>query len=189
VGTCCTPLPVREIVVGEFVALLTTETDPVSAPDAVGVKTTLNVALAPAAMVSGTVTPVVLKPVPEAVILETFTLELPVLVSVTVCVLLLPTFTFPKLRLVTLGASCSVAATPVPLIAIVLGEFGALLTSETLPVTAPALAGENATLKVVLCPGVSVRGRVRPLTAKVCTETVACETDRFAVPEFVNLMA
>jgi hypothetical protein len=40
-----TPAPVRAICVGEFVALLTTETDPVSAPDAVGVKTTLNVAL------------------------------------------------------------------------------------------------------------------------------------------------
>jgi hypothetical protein len=175
------------MVVGEFVALLITETVPLSAPDALGVKTTLKVALAPAAIVSGTVTPVVLKPVPEAVIFDTLTVELPVLASVTACVLLLPTLMFPKLRLVALGESCNAAATPVPLIAMVFGELGALLTSETLPGTAPALAGENATLKLVLCPGVKVRGRVRPLMTKLCPETVACEMDRFAVPEFVNL--
>jgi hypothetical protein len=188
VGTCCTPLPVKEMVVGELVALLITETDPLPAPDAVGVKTTLNVAVEPAAIACGTLIPVVLKPVPEVVIFETLTVELPVLVSVTVCVLLLPTLTLPKLRLVALGESWSVVpvAAPVPLIAMVLGEFGALLTNETLPLTAPALAGENATLKLELCPGVKVRGRVRPLMTKLCPETVACEMDRFALPEFVN---
>jgi hypothetical protein len=174
------------MVVGELVALLITETDPLPAPDAVGVKTTLNVAVEPAAIVCGTLIPVVLKPVPEVVIFETLTVELPVLVSVTVCVLLLPTLTFPKLKLVALAESWSVVAAPVPLIAMVLGEFGALLTNETLPVTAPALAGENATLKLELCPGVKVRGRVRPLMTKLCPDTVACEMDRFAVPEFVN---
>src|SRR6266436_1578759 len=45
------------------------------------------------------------------------TLELPVLVSVTVCMALLPTVTLPKLRLAGLAVSCGVSATPVPLIA------------------------------------------------------------------------
>jgi hypothetical protein len=134
------------MVVGEFVALLITEIDPLTAPAAVGEKTVLNVVVEPAAIVTGTVRLVTLKPVPEVVIFEILTLVLPVFVSVTVCVLLLPRFTFPKLRVVVLAESCNAPATPVPLIAMVLGELGALLTNETLPVTAPALAGENATL-------------------------------------------
>lgn len=176
------------MVVGEFVALLITEIDPLTAPAAVGEKTVLNVVVEPAAIVTGTVRLVTLKPVPEVVIFEILTLVLPVFVSVTVCVLLLPRFTFPKLRVVVLAESCNAPATPVPLIAMVLGELGALLTNETLPVTAPALAGENATLKVVLCPGVRGRGRTNPFMTKLFAETVACEIDRFAVPEFVNLM-
>src|SRR5260370_34878426 len=50
------------------------------------------------------------------------TLELPVLVSVTVCMALLPTVTLPKLRLAGLAVSCGVAATPVPLIAMLRGK-------------------------------------------------------------------
>jgi len=60
-----TPVPLREIASGEPGALLTTEMDPPAAPAAVGEKTALNVTLVPAAMVSGTVRPVMLKPVPE----------------------------------------------------------------------------------------------------------------------------
>jgi len=116
------------------------------------------------------------------------TLELPVLVRVTLCVMLLPTDTLPKLRLVGLAESCSVAATPLPLRGIAVGEPGALLTSETLPVTLPAPAGAKATLKFVLCPGVKVKGSVSPLVAKPLPETVACETDRFAVPAFFSVI-
>src|SRR2546426_12324971 len=89
------------------------------------------------------------------------TLELPVLVRVTLCVMLLPTDTFPKLRLVGLAENCSVAARPVPLRGLAVGEPGALLTSETLPDTLPTPAGAKATLKFVLCPGVKVRSEER----------------------------
>src|SRR5258706_3713551 len=173
---------------GEFGGWLITEMAPLTAPAAVGEKTVLNVVVEPAAIVTGTVRLVTLKPVPEVVIFEILTLVLPVFVSVTVCVLLLPRFTFPKLRVVALAESCNAPATPVPLIAMVLGELGALLTNETLPVTAPALAGENATLKVVLCSGVRGRGRTNPFMTKLFAETVAWEIDTRAVPEFVNLM-
>src|SRR3989442_14331732 len=108
------------------------------------------------------------------------TLELPVLVRVTLCVMLLPTDTLPKLRLVGLAESCSVAATPPPLRGIAVGEPGALLTSETLPVTRPAPAGAKATLKFVLCRGCKVKGSVSPLVGKPVPETWDCETDRFA---------
>src|SRR5437867_13336007 len=114
------------------------------------------------------------------------TLELPVLVRVTLCVMLLPTDTLPKLRLVGLAESCSVAATPLPLSGMAVGEPGALLTSETLPVTLPTPAGAKATLKFVLCPGVNVKGSVSPLVAKPLPETVACESDKLAVPVFLS---
>src|SRR5947209_13779680 len=117
------------------------------------------------------------------------TLELPVLVTVTVCGLLLPTNTLPKLKLVGLAVSWNVAATPVPLSGIAVGELGALLTTETLPDTLPTPAAAKATLKFVLCPGVNVKGSVSPLVAKPLPETVACETDRLAVPVFVSVIA
>jgi len=40
--------------------------------------------------------------------------------------------------------------------------MGALLTNDTLPDTLPTTAGANATLKFVLCPGVSVKGDKPP---------------------------
>src|SRR2546425_13078465 len=80
------------------------------------------------------------------------TLELPVLLSVTVCVPLLPRFRFPKSKLVELAVSCNVAATPVALTAMVVGEAGASLAKDTLAVMLAALAGEKAKLKFALCP-------------------------------------
>jgi hypothetical protein len=59
--------------------LLTSETVPVTLPAALGVNTALNVALLPAAMVSGTVRPVTLKPLPDTVAWEIVTLALPAL--------------------------------------------------------------------------------------------------------------
>ena len=99
-----TPLPLRVIWADEFVALLATDRLPVTEPVAVGAKFTLNVVLCPAPKLSG-VNPLVVKPAPVTLSPETFTLVLPVLVNVTVWLLLLPTFTFPKLKLVGLAAS------------------------------------------------------------------------------------
>src|SRR3989442_15417650 len=73
-----------------------------------------------------------------------------------------------------------------PLRATVVGEFRALLTSETLPVMLPVLAGAKTTLKVVFCPGVRVRGRLSPVTLRPLPETLAWETVTLAVPERVR---
>ena len=40
-----------------------------------------------------------------------------------------------------------------PLNAIVNGEFGALLATETLPLVLPTEVGENCAVKRMLCPG------------------------------------
>jgi len=42
-------------------------------------------------------------------------------------------------------------------------EFDAFEVIVRLPLTAPAAAGANFTVKVVLCPALNVRGRVSPL--------------------------
>src|SRR3989441_843316 len=175
--------------VGELVALLTSETLPVAVPAVVDAKTTLKLAVCPAAKVSGAVRPLAVKPLPETLICEMLTLELPELVRVTVCgALLLPTVTFPKLRLVGLAVRRKVEVTPVPLNAMVEGELGASLTSERLPVTLPALAGAKATLKLVLCPALRDSGTVRPVMLKPFPEGVACEMVTLAVPELIRVM-
>lgn len=101
-----TPVPLREIVSGELGALLRRTTDPLTVPAAAGANTALNVAVLPAAIVSGTVRPVVLKPVPEGVASEIVTLALPPFVKVISCELLPPVTTFPKFTLVGLAESC-----------------------------------------------------------------------------------
>ncbi len=174
---------------GELVALLTSETLPIAAPAVVDAKTTLKLAVCPAAKVSGAVRPLALKPLPETLICEMLTLELPELVRVTVCgALLLPTVTFPKLRLVGLAVRRKVEVTPVPLNAMAEGELGASLTSERLPVMLPALAGAKATLKLVLCPALRVSGTVRPVMLKPFPEGVACEMVILPVPELIRVM-
>ncbi len=145
----CTPVLESAIVVGELAALLTTVTLPVKLPAVAGAQITLKVVLCPAVKVSGGVRPLELKLAPEAVIWEILTLELPVLVRVTVCVPLLPTVTFPKLKEAGLAESCRIGATPVPLSATASGEPGALLTRERLPVALLATVGVKLTVNVV----------------------------------------
>jgi len=65
-----------------------------------------------------------------------------------------------------------VLETPVPDTERVAGELGALLNRDKVPNTLPALAGAKATLKVVLCPGLSVKGTVSPLVEKPLPVTV-----------------
>jgi len=60
-------LPESGALVGEFVALLTTETSPVTLPAAVGAKVTLKPVLFPAPKVSGRERELMLKPVPVTV--------------------------------------------------------------------------------------------------------------------------
>src|SRR5712692_610939 len=133
-------------------------------------------------------TPLALKPAPVTVTPEMVTLEFPLLVSVTGNPLLPPTFTLPKLRLVGLAPSKNVAATPIPLKAIVSGEPGALLTKETEPVTLPAAVGVNAALNVALAPAAIVCGTLRPVMLKPVPVTVTCEIVALAVPVFFKVI-
>jgi len=73
---------------------------------------------------------------------------------------LLPTVMLPKLRLVGFDPSVP-GATPVPDNGMV--RVGAFEVMVTLPPTLAAEAGVNVTVKVALCPAVSVTGAVIPL--------------------------
>ena len=119
------------------------------------------------------VTPLALSPEPVTVTLEIVTLEFPLLVRVAPNELLLPMFTFPKLRLVGLAPSKNVAATPLPLKGIASGEFGALLSSEIEPVTLPGVLGPKMALNEMLFPAAIVAGTVRPEMLKPVPETLA----------------
>jgi len=94
---CCTPVPAR-MIVGELLALLLTATLPDTAPAVVGAKVIMTVAVWLGASVVP-FAPVALKPAPVAVVPEIMTFELPVFVSVTFSVALLPSFTLLKLKL------------------------------------------------------------------------------------------
>jgi hypothetical protein len=75
---------------------------------------------------------------------------------------LLPTVTLPKLRLVGFDPSAP-GAIPVPDNGMVRVGLDAFEVTVTLPLTLPADAGVNVTVKPALCPAVSVTGVVIPL--------------------------
>jgi hypothetical protein len=95
-------------------------------------------------------------------------LELPVLVIVTFCVgEEVPAVTVPKLKpVVGLMPRVRIAAIPVPLRAIEVGEVGALLRMETLPDASPVEVGRKATVIVVCCPAFTFKGNEYPPAVK-----------------------
>ena len=89
------------------------------------------------------------------------TLEPPVLVTVSDSVLLLPTVTLLKPRLVGFDPSAP-GATPVPDSGIVRVGLDAFEVIVILPLALAVEAGVNVTVKFALCPAVSVTGAVIP---------------------------
>lgn len=90
-------MPLRVIVEGELDAVLVTVTLPERLPAVAGSNVTVKEVDAPAASVSGSERPAAVNPVPVSAIWEIETLVLPVFVSVTVFVVLVPVAMFPKL--------------------------------------------------------------------------------------------
>jgi len=182
-----TPTPLREIVAGEFVALLSTDTLPVTLPAAVGVNTGFSAMDWLGVRTVPEVTPVALNPAPATVTLEIVTFELPLFVSVTLNELVLPTFTFAKFKLVGFAPSRKVEATPVPLKEMASGEPIALLAIEMLPDTGPTAVGRKATLIVARCPALTFKGSENPLTAKAEPDAVTWVMLSVAVPVLVTI--
>jgi hypothetical protein len=158
---------------------------PVEAPVAAGAKVAEKALDWPAARVRGNARPLRLKPVPLAVAAVTVTAAEPVLVSVTLCVELPPTITFPKLMLAGEALSCRLE--PDPLKAMVVGESVAVLVTATLPLALPALVGANVAFSATLFPGKTVTGKLRPLALKPVPDAVTALMVTLAEPVFVSV--
>jgi len=100
------PLPLAVIDNGEFGALLTSAIEPAAFPAELGANTMLKVALCPAAIFMGTVSPAVLNPAPDTLALEIVAVPVPAFCSVIVCELLEPIATAEKLALAGTADSC-----------------------------------------------------------------------------------
>lgn len=94
------PVPERIIVFVPLEALVAIRTLPVIAPLVAGSNVAVKVALWPGVKIVPVATPLALKPAPVTLTFEIVTFAVPAFVSVILCVLLLETLTFPKLRLV-----------------------------------------------------------------------------------------
>lgn len=101
-----TPVPVREMVIGEPGALLVRVMLALAAPVAVGAKVTAKLELLPALMVSGTVRPLIVKAPDEIVAWVIVRLAVPEFVKLIVSEALLPVFTLPKVTLDGVAVSC-----------------------------------------------------------------------------------
>lgn len=138
-----TPVPLTGTTSGDPDALLVMLTDPLIAAEAVGANTTLKLVDADAAKVIGNAMPLTETPAPLKAIVEICTEVVPVLVSVTFCVALLPTATLPKLTVVGFACNCPGAVEdPVPSrLMMVVGFTGSLLVIVTFPVVSPEAVG------------------------------------------------
>src|SRR5258708_33823840 len=116
----------------------------------------------PAARLKGSAIPLVLNPVPLALICEMDTAEFPAFVKVTVCEALVPVVRLPKLSDVGFAASCKAEATPDPLRGILKAGYVALLVSWGLPERLPAEVGVKPTLNDAEPPGATESGKANP---------------------------
>ncbi len=98
-------MPLRAICKGEPGALLVIDMSPVTAPGVVGANFAVKEVFAPALIVTGTVNPLMLNPVPETVAAVIVTLAVPVFDNVTGTDPLLPSSKLPKGTLAGLAES------------------------------------------------------------------------------------
>ena len=152
-------------------ALLTNVIVPDAAPLLCGVKVTVNCVLCPALMVTGKEIPLSVNSALLEVADVTVTLD-PLAVSVPVRFALDPTVTLPKFN--DDGETASVAGiVPLPERGIDKFGFGAFDVIDKEPLAEPLAVGVKVTVKLTLCPAVSVRGTVSPVKVKPVSEMLA----------------
>src|SRR5438094_679712 len=108
----------------------------------------MKLSISPTPSVIGTLIPVSVNPL-GIFACELLTVDPPELVSVSCSVCVLPTCTFPKLKLAGLATS-DPAVTPFPERGTLSVEFEASLTTDRLPLAEPPDCGLNFTLKLAL---------------------------------------
>ncbi len=174
-------------IVGAVVALLATVIVPLGLPAPAGAKSTLSVADWPGVRTRPELTPLAVNAALVELTPEIVMFEFPLLVRVTLKDLLLPALTLPKLKLVGFAASTCVAAKPVPLRAIAVGEPRAFVLSEMPPETPPEEVGAKTALNVALLPAEIVCAE-RPVILNPVPVALSCEIVRFALPVFFSVI-
>jgi hypothetical protein len=128
-----------------------------------------------------------LNPKPVTFAADTTMPAVPLLDSVRLRELEVPTVTFPNA--IDVGETVRVfvgAATPVPEKETTVGEPLRLLAMDAEPFTVPTACGWKTTFAVYVLPEATVRGNVMPLTLKPAPVTLIEETTKSAVPVFVT---
>jgi hypothetical protein len=133
-----------------------------TAPVTRGLNVTVNGTLWPAGIVTGSDNPPTLNTVLLEFAAVTVTLA-PLATRLPDAVPLVPTTTLPRPSVVGLTVSCPAAAVPVPDNGTLSIGFEAFEVIVMLPLALPADAGAKETVKLALCPAVSVTGAVIPL--------------------------
>jgi hypothetical protein len=137
------PTPLRITLRGLPAALSATVSVPTCVPTTVGVNVTLIVQLSPAPTELPQVFVCVKFPVVVMPVISSG--AFPWLVSMTPCVLLVPTNWLPNDRLVGVSSTKGAVALPSPLRLTVTGLLGSLLAIVSVPVRVPAAVGVNVT--------------------------------------------
>ena len=162
--------------------MLVTVIFPETLPAPVGLYAAVTVALVPGAKPTGSVTPEIPTPATEGVMLEIVTCEVPIFCRRIVCVVSLPTTTFPKLTAE--GVAASVEDVAVALIPITMLASVALLVIETVPVNVPVETGLYVTVKFTVCPLATVIGTVIPETLTPVPENAILDIVAASLPVF-----
>jgi hypothetical protein len=174
-----TPIPDKGKFKVEFEAFETKATLPLEPPVDWGAKITEKLTLCPAPSVRGKAMPFRVKPGPLRVAWEIVTLDGPELFKTALSVSLLPTWTFPKLRLLGLTVSCpAIAPVPVSRTVVRCANWRVRLpdpeySRTMLPVVPPLAWGAKVVVKLPLWPTANVSGKLIPLTLNPVPATSA----------------
>jgi hypothetical protein len=136
--------------------------------------------------VTGSVSPLMLNPVPLALAAEIVRLVPPLFVKVSDRLELLPTVTLPNAKLVGLGVSVP-CATPVPESGMLRLGLLPLEVTLTPPLTAPLDVGANVTVNEALWPAFNVTGTASPLILNPVPLALAAEIVRLVPPLLVSV--
>lgn len=123
---------------------------------------------------------------PLALAEEMLRVSLPVLVSVTLCVPVLPTFTPLKFTDAGLIAICAWVDVPVPCRLMLRWDFDVLSSTEIFPVNVDADPGLNVTCNDTVCPALMVWAATLAIV-KSAPAIVGAPIEMAAVPEFVSV--
>jgi hypothetical protein len=176
-------------VAGELGASLAIVTlAPVVLPALLGENVTINAVDCPGIRIVPPETPPALKPAPLTLTLDMFMLEFPVFVSVELSVLLLPSATVLKFKLVGFTPNEACAAEPVPVTPITNGDGTPFVTSVIEPLTAEVEPGANTALNAILEFGAIVVDVDSPVKLTPVPLAANCENVSVALPLFLSVI-